>query len=112
MKQSPETVRHLISLVLVLISSLTACGRLPRSASHTTTFELPAPSTTKPGPVNINIASAVELEKLPGVGPTLAQRIITYRETHGRFRRAEHLMMVRGISDRRFRELRSRVKVD
>jgi competence protein ComEA len=62
--------------------------------------------------VNLNIASAVELERLPGVGPVLAERIITYRNDHGRFRRPEHLMMVRGISDRKFRELRSLVTVE
>lgn len=42
----------------------------------------------------------------------LAERIINYRETNGRFRRTEHLMMVRGISDRKFRELRSLVRVE
>jgi len=62
--------------------------------------------------MNVNTASAAELETLPGVGPMLAGRIIAYREEHGNFRRAEHLMMVRGISDRKFRELRSQVRVE
>ncbi|MCM3906243.1 MAG: helix-hairpin-helix domain-containing protein [Pyrinomonadaceae bacterium] len=63
-------------------------------------------------PINLNTASATELERLPGVGPVLAERIITYRNEHGRFRRAEHLMMVRGVSDRKFRGVRSLVKVE
>ena len=69
-------------------------------------------SAAKPAPINLNTASAMELERLPGVGPVLAERIITYRNEHGRFRRAEHLMMVRGVSDRKFREIRPMVKVE
>jgi competence protein ComEA len=56
--------------------------------------------------VNINDATREELERLPGIGPALAARIVEHRERHGRFRRAEHLLMVRGISERRFRRLR------
>jgi competence protein ComEA len=43
---------------------------------------------------------------LPGIGPGLAMRIIEHRQRYGRFRRAEHLIMVRGLSDERFRVLR------
>ena len=115
MKQSLATGRLLtLSIVLcfAFIFWLTACGRLPRDyVSDTRSFETPT-STTKPAPLNLNTASATELEKLPGVGPALAERIITFRNEHGRFRRAEHLMMVRGISDRKFRELRSLVRVE
>ncbi|MCA1575027.1 MAG: helix-hairpin-helix domain-containing protein [Acidobacteria bacterium] len=92
---------------------LTACSRLPRSYTSDATPVVETPtSATKPAPINMNTASVAELERLPGVGPVLAERIITYRKEHGRFRRVEHLMMVRGISDRRFRELRSLVRVD
>jgi competence protein ComEA len=46
------------------------------------------------------------LERLPGIGPALAARIVEQRERYGPFRRAEHLMLVRGVSERRFRQLR------
>jgi competence protein ComEA len=52
------------------------------------------------------------LEKLPGVGPALAARIVEQRERFGPFRRAEHLMLVRGISERRFRQLRPFVNAE
>ena len=62
--------------------------------------------------ININTASVKELEKLPGIGKGLAERIVEYREKYGPFRRAEHLIMVRGISDKRFRALRDSITVE
>jgi competence protein ComEA len=56
--------------------------------------------------VNINTASPKELEVLPGIGAGLALRIVEHRERYGKFRRPEHILMVRGLSDRRFREMR------
>ena len=62
--------------------------------------------------ININTASANELETLPGIGKSLAERIIDHREKYGPFRRPEHLIIVRGISDKRFRALRDLVTVE
>ncbi len=62
--------------------------------------------------ININTASAEELEKFPHIGAKLTQKIIEHREKFGRFRKAEYLMLVDGISDSRFREIRSLVKVE
>ena len=61
---------------------------------------------------NINTASVKELEKLPGIGKGLAERIVEHREKYGPFRRPEHLIMVRGISDKRFRALRDLITVE
>jgi competence protein ComEA len=52
------------------------------------------------------------LEKLPKIGKGIARKIIEYREKHGKFRRAEHLILVRGMSDKKFREIQSLVKVE
>jgi competence ComEA-like helix-hairpin-helix protein len=102
----------LISSPFVLYS--TACVKLahraPASASQTAPAPLLSEEQAKPL-VNINTAPAEELEKLPGIGRGLAARIISYREQYGRFRRAEHLIMVRGIGDKRFRRLRSFITV-
>ena len=62
--------------------------------------------------ININTASIKELEKLPGIGKGFAERIVEHREKYGPFRRAEHLIMVRGISDKRFRALRDLITVE
>jgi competence ComEA-like helix-hairpin-helix protein len=62
--------------------------------------------------ININTASAEELEKLPGIGKGLSARIIAYRKVYGRFRRPEHLMMVRGISARRFRAMQALITAE
>lgn len=62
--------------------------------------------------VNLNTATREELERLPGIGAALASRIIEHRERYGRFRRPEHLLIVRGISERRFRELGSSITTE
>jgi len=70
-----------------------------------------APDQT-PRRININSASANELETLPGIGHGLAERIIEHREKYGPFRRSEHLLIVRGISDKRFRALQDLITVE
>lgn len=63
------------------------------------------------GPVDINRASAAELQVLPGIGPALAERIVTHRETHGPFRQPGDLRDVSGIGEVRFQELADRISV-
>lgn len=53
------------------------------------------------GTVNINTASAQQLEALPGIGPALAARIVSHRESHGLFSSAEDLTSVSGIGERK-----------
>ena len=61
--------------------------------------------------ININTASVEELETLPHIGEKLAQKIIEHREKFGRFRKAEYLILVDGISDNRFRQMKNLIKV-
>ncbi len=60
-------------------------------------------------PVNVNEATAEELERLPRVGPALARRIVEWRQRHGPFRQAEDLRHVRGIGPSTVRLLDSLV---
>ncbi|MCY1694999.1 helix-hairpin-helix domain-containing protein [Curtobacterium sp. SL109] len=61
--------------------------------------------------VDLNSADQAALETLPGIGPGLAQRILAWREEHGRFSAVEDLLDVSGIGDGRFAELQDRVRV-
>ena len=61
--------------------------------------------------IDLNAATAMELETLPGVGPRTAERILEYRREYGGFERIEDLMDVRGIGERTFLRLRPLVKV-
>lgn len=62
--------------------------------------------------LNINLASVEELKKLPKVGEELARQIIEHREKYGKFRRTEHLILVRGMTDKKFREIKHLVKTE
>ena len=70
------------------------------------------PTASRQQRININTASAKVLEELPGIGPAMAARIVEHREKYGRFRRPEHLIMVRGLSDKRFRALRDFITIE
>lgn len=55
--------------------------------------------------VNINTASVEELQTLPGIGPKLAARIIEHRRKHGPFKRPQDVIIVRGMSAKKFRPI-------
>jgi competence protein ComEA len=61
--------------------------------------------------VNLNTATADQLDALPGIGPALAQRIVTYREQHGGFRTVDELQKVPGIGPSKFAQLKDLVSV-
>ena len=61
--------------------------------------------------LDLNQASAGELESLPGIGAVLAQRVIAFRESVGRFQKIEDLREVKGIGAKKFERLRSFVMV-
>jgi competence protein ComEA len=69
-----------------------------------------APRPALEGLVNINTASAQELQLLPGIGPAKAQRVIQYRKGHP-FRTIEELARVKGIGPKTVRKLRPHLTV-
>ena len=64
-----------------------------------------------PALLDLNRATAGELEALPGIGAVLAQRVIAFRESAGRFRTVEDLREVKGIGAKKFGRLKSLVTV-
>jgi len=82
-----------------------APSRSPRSAPQA------AATATTQFPINLNTATADQLEAIPGIGPVLAQRIIEYRQTHGRFQSVDELLEVRGIGSKRLESMRPYVTV-
>ncbi|PYT00467.1 MAG: hypothetical protein DMF63_07830 [Acidobacteria bacterium] len=62
--------------------------------------------------ININTADVTELQKIPGVGPASAKKIIEHRKLYGPFRRPEEILIVDGISEKRFREFRSYISIE
>lgn len=62
--------------------------------------------------ININLASVVELEQLPGVGPATAKAIVAYREKNGAFLKVEDLLKVRGIGPAKLSEILPRARVN
>ena len=61
--------------------------------------------------LNLNTATLAELETLPGVGPVLARRIVDFRQKKGGFRRVEELLVIPGISEKKWRAIREKVEV-
>jgi competence protein ComEA len=68
-----------------------------------------APTPT--APINLNTATAAELETLPGIGPALAGRILAWRDQNGRFTTVDELREVAGIGEQRFAQLEPLVTV-
>lgn len=62
------------------------------------------------GPVDLNTATVADLDRLPGIGPVLAQRIVDHRTVVGPFRAVDDLADVQGISSRMVEDLRSMVR--
>ena len=106
----------MVSRLFALVARRTALGvgvlaLLVVSPSHVRA-QAPAASVEKAAPViNLNTASAADLESLPGVGAKMAERIVEYRQKNGPFKKIEDLMNVKGIGEKNFLKLKARLTV-
>jgi competence protein ComEA len=89
-----------LALALVTFVFLSA-GVVPGFAQDKPAKAAPAIAT-----VNLNSATSVQLEALPGVGAKAAQRIIEYRQKNGAFKKIEELMNVKGFGEKSFLKLK------
>lgn len=62
--------------------------------------------------ININKAAQTEIETLPGIGPSTALKIITYRNEHGKFKNIEDIKNVSGIGDSKFENIKEYICVE
>jgi competence protein ComEA len=61
--------------------------------------------------INLNTATAAQLSTLPGIGPKTADLIVQYRQKNGAFKKIEEIMNVRGVGEKSFLKLKSRLTV-
>jgi len=96
--------------IVALASSLAA---LPSTAAAAQTKASPrvAAKPATSAIVNLNTASAVDLEALPGIGAKTAARILEYRQKNGPFKKIEELMNVRGVGEKNFLKLKPQITV-
>ena len=102
-------VRTVLSLV-VLSCLLCAFSSAPAAAQS----KAPARTVAKPAStaiVNLNTASASDLEGLPGIGAKTAARIVEYRQKNGPFKKIEELMNVRGVGEKSFLKLKPQLTI-
>ena len=99
--------------MLILMSSvLTLCLLSVPATLIAQADARPQKAAEAPGaPVNLNTATAEQLETLPGVGPATAKRILEYRQKSGGFKKVEELMNVKGIGEKSFLKLKARLTV-
>ena len=107
MKLSRRESAVLLGLVvcLVVINVVNHISREQRKAHHVLYIE---ELTVQ---ISVNAASTEELETLPGIGPSLASRIIEYRHIHGGFKTLDDLKNVKGIGEKLFAKIQPYLKL-
>jgi len=96
--------------IAVVASLLALCP--PRSFAQSKSPAGAAAVKATPGVVvNINTASAAELDALPGIGAKTAALIVEYRQKNGPFKKIEELMNVRGVGEKNFLKLKPQITV-
>jgi competence protein ComEA len=101
------------ALSLVLFSCL-LCAVPSAAPAEAAQAKGAARSTAKPAStaiVNLNTATAADLEGLPGIGAKTAARIVEYRQKNGPFKKIEELMNIRGVGEKNFVKLKSQISV-
>lgn len=98
------TLRRIATLFLLTLVFMAAAPPFSAAAPA-------AGAQATEGKININTASAEELQALPGIGPSYAQRIVEHREKNGPFKKVEDLLNVRGIGEKTFEKIRDRLTI-
>ncbi|MFZ0819386.1 MAG: helix-hairpin-helix domain-containing protein [Candidatus Acidiferrales bacterium] len=100
--RSSRTVIYLSAAMMLAV-----CLFAGAFSAQATGKKLPPPSK----PIDLNTATSEQLQRLPGVGPVTAQRILDYRKKSGPFQSVDDLLAVKGISTKRLDKIRQYVMV-
>jgi competence protein ComEA len=107
--QEEQMIRMFLSLAAAafLISAYPPSDAAAQGNAGTRSGAKPAGT----GVININTASATDLEVLPGIGAKTAARIVEYRQKNGPFKKIEELMNVQGVGEKSFLKLKEQITV-
>jgi competence protein ComEA len=94
---------------LVLVAALVCFVSSPLAAQRATKPAPPAVASI--AVINLNTATAAQLASLPGIGLKTAELIVQYRQKSGPFKKIEEIMNIRGIGEKSFLRLKSRITV-
>jgi comEA protein len=97
-------------VLITAVASMVAVG-VPMGGEAEARPETVAQTADQTPLINLNTATAKELEKLPGVGPATAALIVAYREKNGAFKKIEEVMNVKGIGEKTFLTLKPLITV-
>ena len=100
-----------IALPILTLASLIALQPSAAAAQTAPAARTVARPATPSGQVNINTASAADLDALPGIGAKTAALIVEYRQKNGPFKKVEELMNVRGIGEKNFLKLKPQLTI-
>jgi len=103
-------MRRLMFVIGMLVASLVS-GAAPAWAQSENAPAVSKARATASAPVNLNSATAAQLQTLPGIGASTAQRILDYRQKNGAYKKIEELMNVKGIGEKSFLKLKPLVTV-
>jgi len=98
----------MIRMMTAAIALALCCAATTHAQSNPTTAK---PADEASAQLNLNTATQAQLEALPGIGASMAQRIIEYREKSGGFKKVEDLMNVRGVGEKSFLKLKPLITV-
>jgi len=103
-------MRRILVAIVILVTTVIA-----QSAVASPQGAKPAGAAKAKGtaasPVNLNSASIAQLQTLPGIGASTAQRIVDYRQKNGSFKKIEELMNVKGIGEKSFLKLKPLITI-
>jgi competence protein ComEA len=103
--------RFAVWSVVLTLAAAPAAPALAQDSPVAAPRSAPKAQVKAEGVINLNTANATDLESLPGIGKSTAQRILEYRQKSGGFKKIEELMNVKGIGEKSFLKMKSRLTV-